>query len=68
MTDLNGNEKFFDLPGNLPTGASKQRTINSGVEFYSKCKGALNKSAHTIPLTHDHLSARHHKVGLSIFE
>jgi hypothetical protein len=30
MTDLNSNEKFFDLPGNLPTNAANPRTINSG--------------------------------------
>ena len=30
MTELNGNEKFFDLPDNLPASASKQLTINSG--------------------------------------
>jgi hypothetical protein len=30
MTDLNSNEKFFDLPGNLPTNATYPRTINSG--------------------------------------
>lgn len=30
MKDLNSNEKFFDLPGNLPTNASNPRTINSG--------------------------------------
>ena len=30
MVDLNGNEKYFDLPGNLPTNASNPRTIESG--------------------------------------
>ena len=30
MVDLNGNEKYFDLPGNLPTNASNPRTIQSG--------------------------------------
>jgi hypothetical protein len=30
MKDLNSNEKFFDLPSNLPTNASNPRTINSG--------------------------------------
>jgi hypothetical protein len=30
MSDLNGNEKFVDLPNNLPTNASNPRTINSG--------------------------------------
>jgi hypothetical protein len=30
MVDLNGNEKYFDLPGNLPTNASTRRTIQSG--------------------------------------
>jgi len=30
MKDLNGNEKFFDLPGNLPTNAANPRTINLG--------------------------------------
>jgi len=30
MTELNGNEKFFDLPASLPTNASNLRTINSG--------------------------------------
>jgi hypothetical protein len=30
MVDLNGNEKFGDLPGNLPTNASNPRTIQSG--------------------------------------
>ncbi|MBL0744470.1 hypothetical protein JI741_24770 [Chryseolinea sp. Jin1] len=30
MTELNGNEKFFRLPGNLPTSASNPTTINSG--------------------------------------
>jgi len=30
MTELNGNEKFFDLSNNLPTNASNPRTINSG--------------------------------------
>lgn len=30
MRDLNSNEKFYDLPGNLPTNASNPGTINSG--------------------------------------
>jgi hypothetical protein len=30
LKDLNSNEKFFDLPNNLPTNASNPRTINSG--------------------------------------
>jgi hypothetical protein len=30
MVDLNGNEKYFDLPGKLPTNASNPRTIQSG--------------------------------------
>lgn len=30
MTELNGNEKFFDLPASLPTNASNPRTINAG--------------------------------------
>src|SRR5688572_24695511 len=30
MKDLNSNEKFFDLPSNLPTNATNPRTINSG--------------------------------------
>jgi hypothetical protein len=30
MTDLNGNEKYFDLPVNLPTKASNPGKIQSG--------------------------------------
>lgn len=30
MKDLNSNEKFFDLPKNLPANASNPRTINEG--------------------------------------
>lgn len=30
MGELNGNEKFFDFPSNLPANASNPRTINSG--------------------------------------
>jgi hypothetical protein len=30
MVELNGNEKYFDLSGNLPTNASNLRTIQSG--------------------------------------
>ena len=30
MVELNGNEKYFDLPGNLPISASNPRTIQSG--------------------------------------
>ena len=30
MTELNGNEKFFDLSNNLPTYAANPRTINAG--------------------------------------
>lgn len=30
MTELNGNEKFFDLSNSLPTNSSNPRTINSG--------------------------------------
>ena len=30
MVELNGNEKYFDLPGNLPTNASNPRRIQSG--------------------------------------
>ncbi len=30
MTELNGNEKFFDLSHNLPANASNPRTINAG--------------------------------------
>src|SRR5688572_25942962 len=30
MKDLNGNEKFFDLPDNLPTNASNPATIQAG--------------------------------------
>jgi hypothetical protein len=30
MSELNGNEKYFDLSANLPTSASKPRTIQSG--------------------------------------
>jgi hypothetical protein len=30
MTELNGNEKYFDLPANLPTNASNPRKIQSG--------------------------------------
>jgi hypothetical protein len=30
MTELNGNEKFFDLPKNLPTNASNLAKINTG--------------------------------------
>jgi hypothetical protein len=30
MSDLNGNEKFFDFPSNLPANDSNPRTINSG--------------------------------------
>jgi hypothetical protein len=30
MSDLNGNEKFFDLPDKLPTNASNPGTIQSG--------------------------------------
>jgi hypothetical protein len=30
MVDLNGNEKYFDLSGNLPTNASNPRMIQSG--------------------------------------
>ena len=30
MSDLNGNEKYFDLPVNLPTNASNPGTVQSG--------------------------------------
>ena len=30
MSELNGNEKYFDLSVNLPTNASKPGTIQSG--------------------------------------
>jgi hypothetical protein len=30
MTDLNSNEKFYDLAGGLPTNSSNPGTINSG--------------------------------------
>jgi hypothetical protein len=30
MTELNGNEKYFDLPKSLPTNASNPGTINTG--------------------------------------
>ena len=30
MTDLNGNEKYFDLPANLPTNPSNPGTIQTG--------------------------------------
>ncbi len=30
MVELNGNEKYFDLSGKLPTDASNPRTIHSG--------------------------------------
>ena len=30
MVELNGNEKYFDLSGNLPTNASNLRMIQSG--------------------------------------
>ncbi len=30
MSDLNANEKFFDLPNNLPTAASNPGTIQTG--------------------------------------
>ena len=30
MVDLNGNEKYFDLSGDLPTNASNPRTIQAG--------------------------------------
>ena len=30
MADLNGNEKYFDLPGNLPINASNPRMIQTG--------------------------------------
>ncbi len=30
MTELNGNEKFFDLPAGLPTNASNPGSIHSG--------------------------------------
>ena len=30
MSELNGNEKYFDLSVNLPTNASNPRTIQSG--------------------------------------
>ncbi len=30
MVELNGNEKYYDLPGNLPTNSSNPRTIQNG--------------------------------------
>lgn len=30
MVELNGNEKYVDLPGNLPTNASNPGTIQTG--------------------------------------
>ena len=30
MSDLNANEKYFDLPNSLPTNASNPRTIQAG--------------------------------------
>ena len=30
MIELNGNEKYFDLPVNLPTNASNPKTIKTG--------------------------------------
>jgi hypothetical protein len=30
MSELNGNEKYFDLPANLPTNASNPEKIQSG--------------------------------------
>jgi hypothetical protein len=30
MIELNGNEKYFDLPGNLPANASNPQTIQNG--------------------------------------
>jgi hypothetical protein len=30
MTELNGNEKYFDLPNNLPTNVSNPGTIQTG--------------------------------------
>jgi hypothetical protein len=33
MKELNGNEKYFDLPNNLPANASKPGTIQSGDAF-----------------------------------
>ena len=30
MTELNGNEKYFDLPDNLPANASNPGTIQAG--------------------------------------
>ena len=30
MSELNGNEKYFDLPGNLPANASNPGTIQTG--------------------------------------
>ena len=52
MTELNGNEKYFDLPGNLPTSASNPGTIQTGdlmlygsntlVLFYKKFSTSYN--------------------------
>lgn len=30
MTELNGNEKYYDLPNSLPTNSSNPQTINNG--------------------------------------
>ena len=30
MTELNGNEKYFDLPGSFPSNATKPKTIQTG--------------------------------------
>jgi hypothetical protein len=30
MTELNGNEKYFDLPQNLPSNSSNPKSINKG--------------------------------------
>lgn len=49
MTELNGNEKYFDLPKNLPTNSSNPRTIQNGdlMLFGSKTLVLFYKTSQT---------------------
>jgi hypothetical protein len=66
MRELNGNEKYFDLPNNLPANASNPGTIQTGdLMLYGSNTVALFYKSFSTPYSYTRLGRIDNISGLT---
>ncbi len=65
MTELNGNEKYYDLPNSLPTNSSNPRSIKNGdLMLYGSNTVVLFYKSFSTPYSYTRIGSIDDPVGL----